>query len=169
MIFVFQLPPPQLENALNRTAALKAPLVAHASQQNIRASLPRFTWRIIFFVGYKRLKDILYKGPLFCFWSPFPPLSVFLLGYAVSRSVLAVLGLSPDSQSSSQAQTSQAHTGDTSNSEKDALAEKSKESSSASWSSRNWILQKLLLKGDIATSLPAMGPQAPESDFRSMM
>ncbi|XP_022745644.1 symplekin isoform X4 [Durio zibethinus] len=86
---LLQLPPPQLENALNRTAALKAPLVAYASQQNIRASLP--------------------------------------------RSVLAVLGLAPDSQSSSQVQTSQAlHTGDTSNSEKDAVAEKSKESSSAS-------------------------------------
>ncbi|OMO85062.1 hypothetical protein CCACVL1_10448 [Corchorus capsularis] len=86
---LLQLPPPQLENALNRIAALRAPLVEHASQQNIRASLP--------------------------------------------RSVLAVLGLAPDSQSSSQAQTSQAHTGDTSNSEKDAVAaEKSKESSSAS-------------------------------------
>ncbi|XWS43850.1 hypothetical protein CRYUN_Cryun16bG0139900 [Craigia yunnanensis] len=85
---LLQLPPPQLENALNRTAALKAPLVAHASQQNIRASLP--------------------------------------------RSILAVLGLAPDSQSSSQAQTSQVHTGDTSNSQKDAVAEKSKESSSAS-------------------------------------
>ncbi|MBA0677519.1 hypothetical protein Goari_018923 [Gossypium aridum] len=88
-LFVFQLPPPQLENALNRTAALKAPLVAHASQQNIRNSLP--------------------------------------------RSMLAVLGLAPDTQSSSQAQTSQAHTGDTSNSEKDAaVIEKSKESSTAS-------------------------------------
>ncbi|XP_007026695.2 PREDICTED: uncharacterized protein LOC18597540 [Theobroma cacao] len=86
---LLQLPPPQLENALNRTAALKAPLVAHASQQNIRTSLP--------------------------------------------RSILAVLGLSLDSQNSSQAQTSQAHTGDTSNSDKDAVAvEKSKESSSAS-------------------------------------
>lgn len=56
------------------------------------------------------------------------------------RSVLAVLGLAPDSQSTSQAQSSQAHTGDTSNSEKDAVAEKSKESSSASWSYRNlWL------------------------------
>ncbi|KAE8719448.1 PHD finger family protein [Hibiscus syriacus] len=80
---LLQLPPPQLENALNRTAALKAPLVAHASQPNIRTSLP--------------------------------------------RSILAVLGLAMESQSSSQAQTSQAHTGETSNSEKDAVAEKSKE------------------------------------------
>ncbi|XVF55087.1 hypothetical protein PTKIN_Ptkin06aG0008400 [Pterospermum kingtungense] len=85
---LLQLPPPQLENALNRTPALKAPLVAHASQPNLRASLP--------------------------------------------RSVLAVLGLAPDSQSSSQPQTSQAHTGDMSNSEKHAAGEKSKESSSAS-------------------------------------
>lgn len=37
-----QLPPAQLENALNRIAALKAPLVAHASQPDIQSSLPRF-------------------------------------------------------------------------------------------------------------------------------
>ncbi|KAM7271711.1 hypothetical protein ACFE04_030925 [Oxalis oulophora] len=39
---LLQLPPQQLENALNRSAALKAPLIAHASQPNIRSSLPRF-------------------------------------------------------------------------------------------------------------------------------
>ncbi|KAB5520010.1 hypothetical protein DKX38_024329 [Salix brachista] len=66
------LPPPQLESALNRTAALKAPLVVYASQPNIKSSLP--------------------------------------------RSVLVVLGIAPDPQTSSQAQTSQAQTGDTSNS-----------------------------------------------------
>ncbi|XP_038881528.1 uncharacterized protein LOC120073030 isoform X2 [Benincasa hispida] len=38
---LLQLPPAQLENALNKTAALKAPLVAHASQPNIRSTLPR--------------------------------------------------------------------------------------------------------------------------------
>jgi hypothetical protein len=37
-----QLPPPQLEAALNRIAALKAPLIAHASQPDIQSSLPRF-------------------------------------------------------------------------------------------------------------------------------
>ncbi|XP_012087848.1 uncharacterized protein LOC105646588 isoform X2 [Jatropha curcas] len=84
---LLQLPPPQLENALNRTAALKAPLVAHASQPNIKASLP--------------------------------------------RSIQVVLGIAPDTQTSSQAQTSQAQMGDTSTSEK-MLTEKSKESSSAS-------------------------------------
>ncbi|KAK9196112.1 hypothetical protein WN943_004240 [Citrus x changshan-huyou] len=88
---LLQLPPPQLENALNRISALKAPLVAHASQPNIRSSLP--------------------------------------------RSVLAVLGIALDTQTSSQAQTSQAQTsqgqtGDISNSEKEAVTEKSKEESS---------------------------------------
>lgn len=88
---LLQLPPPQLENALNRISALKAPLVAHASQPNIRSSLP--------------------------------------------RSVLAVLGIALDTQTSSQAQTSQVQTsqgqtGDISNSEKEAVTEKSKEESS---------------------------------------
>lgn len=44
-----------------------------------------------------------------------------------------VLGIAPDPQASSQAQTSQTQTGDASNSDKDVPAEKSKESSSASW------------------------------------
>ncbi|KAK7287499.1 hypothetical protein RIF29_00779 [Crotalaria pallida] len=38
---LLQLPPAQLEIALNRAAALKAPLVAHANQPNIQSSLPR--------------------------------------------------------------------------------------------------------------------------------
>ncbi|XP_034219881.1 uncharacterized protein LOC117631058 isoform X3 [Prunus dulcis] len=80
---LLQLPPAQLENALKRTAALKAPLVAHASQPDIRSSLP--------------------------------------------RSILVVLGIVSDSQ----AQTSQSQAGDASNSDKEAVAEKSKESSSA--------------------------------------
>lgn len=79
---LLQLPPPQLENALNRTAALKAPLVAYASQPNIKSSLP--------------------------------------------RSVLVVLGIAPDPQTSSQAQTSLAQTGDTNNSDKDVTVDNSK-------------------------------------------
>ncbi|KAE9447623.1 hypothetical protein C3L33_20463, partial [Rhododendron williamsianum] len=35
------LPPTQLENALNKMAALRAPLIAYASQPNIRSPLPR--------------------------------------------------------------------------------------------------------------------------------
>lgn len=38
---LLQLPPAQLENALKKTAALKAPLIAHANQPNIRPSVPR--------------------------------------------------------------------------------------------------------------------------------
>ncbi|KAB2621940.1 symplekin [Pyrus ussuriensis x Pyrus communis] len=38
---LLQLPSAQLENALKRTAAPKGPLVAHASQPDIRSSLPR--------------------------------------------------------------------------------------------------------------------------------
>ncbi|TKY63502.1 Symplekin protein [Spatholobus suberectus] len=38
---LLQLPPAQLENALNRIAALKAPLIAHASQPDIQSKLPR--------------------------------------------------------------------------------------------------------------------------------
>ncbi|KAJ4971323.1 hypothetical protein NE237_004422 [Protea cynaroides] len=38
---LLQLPAAQLENALNRNPTLKAPLVAHANQPNIRTSLPR--------------------------------------------------------------------------------------------------------------------------------
>ncbi|XP_061369219.1 uncharacterized protein LOC133312088 isoform X2 [Gastrolobium bilobum] len=85
---LLQLPPAQLEIALNRTPALKVPLIAHASQPDIQASLP--------------------------------------------RSVLVVLGLASDSQVSSQAQTSQTQAGETSNSDKDTVTEKSKESSTAS-------------------------------------
>ncbi|KAA8517805.1 hypothetical protein F0562_015279 [Nyssa sinensis] len=84
---LLQLPPAQLENALNRTPGLKDPLIAHANQQNIRSSLP--------------------------------------------RSVLVVLGIASDSQNASQAQTTQAQTGDTGNSDKEAVTEKSKELSSA--------------------------------------
>lgn len=40
---LLQLPSAQLENALNRTPALRAPLVNHASQPQIRSSLPRST------------------------------------------------------------------------------------------------------------------------------
>lgn len=38
----FQLPLAQLEGALNKIPALKAPLAAHANQQNLKSTLPRF-------------------------------------------------------------------------------------------------------------------------------
>jgi len=84
---LLQLPPAQLENALNRMAALKAPLIAYASQPNIRSPLP--------------------------------------------RSVLAVLGIASEPQNSRQVQSTPANTGDVGDSDKEAVPEKSKESSSA--------------------------------------
>ena len=40
---LLQLPAAQLENAINKTPALRVRLVAHASQPNIRSSFPRST------------------------------------------------------------------------------------------------------------------------------
>ncbi|RDX67389.1 Symplekin, partial [Mucuna pruriens] len=86
---LLQLPPAQLENALNRISAVKAPLIAHASQPDIQSKLP--------------------------------------------RAMLVVLGISSDSQTqTTQTQTSQTQTCETSNSDKDIVTEKSKESSTAS-------------------------------------
>ncbi|KAL1549129.1 hypothetical protein AAHA92_17267 [Salvia divinorum] len=44
---LLQLPAAQLENSLNRIPALKAPLVEHASQPNIRSTLPRSTLTVL--------------------------------------------------------------------------------------------------------------------------
>jgi len=60
MCFVFQLPPAQLENALTRTGALKAPLIAHASQPNIRSSLPRFIRKFHFFLAFCKSANIFF-------------------------------------------------------------------------------------------------------------
>ncbi|XP_059462379.1 uncharacterized protein LOC132191403 isoform X1 [Corylus avellana] len=98
---LLKLPPAQLENALTRTGALKAPLIAHASQPNIRSSLPRSV--------------------------------LVVLGIAPdsqTSSQAQTTGVAPDSQNSSQPQTSEAQTGHTSNSD-NVVTEKSKESSGA--------------------------------------
>lgn len=54
---------------------------------------------------------------------------ILIFWYFFIRSILVVLGIASDSLSSSQAQTSQSQAGDTGNSEKEAVTEKSKESS----------------------------------------
>lgn len=56
MICAYQLPAAQLENALHRSPALKAPLIAHASETNIRSSLPRFFSMLFFFIPFFFLK-----------------------------------------------------------------------------------------------------------------
>ncbi|XP_073277108.1 uncharacterized protein [Primulina huaijiensis] len=82
---LLQLPPAQLENALNRTPALKSPLVAHANQPHIRSSLP--------------------------------------------RSSLVVLGIASDAQASSQPKPTQSQSVENGNSNKEAVTDVSKESS----------------------------------------
>ncbi|XP_073134260.1 uncharacterized protein [Henckelia pumila] len=82
---LLQLPPAQLENVLNRTPALRSPLVAHANQQHIRSSLP--------------------------------------------RSSLVVLGIASDAQASNQPKPTDSQTGENGNSEKEAVTDVSKESS----------------------------------------
>lgn len=144
-----QLPPPQLENALHRIAALKAPLVAHASQLNIRSSLPRSV-KTCFLLKHKtftfvRLEKLLPTSencslPVSDFWC-----WILYVSY-IFRSVLAVLGIASDSQTSSQAQTSQGQTGDINNSEKETVTDKSKEeSSSASWHASEMIRMTVTL------------------------
>ncbi|KAL6297217.1 hypothetical protein ACE6H2_005359 [Prunus campanulata] len=44
---LLQLPPPQLESALNKYANLRGPLAAYASQPSVKASLPRPTLAIL--------------------------------------------------------------------------------------------------------------------------
>ncbi|KAB2630530.1 symplekin [Pyrus ussuriensis x Pyrus communis] len=107
---LLQLPPAQLENALKRTAALKGPLVAHASQPDIRSSLPR---SILVVLG------IVSDSPAQTSQSQ-----------AVAQTSQSQAGT--NNQSQAEAQSSQSQAGDASNSENDAVTEKPKESSSAS-------------------------------------
>ncbi|XP_072995214.1 uncharacterized protein [Typha latifolia] len=51
---LLQLPPPQLENALNRYSGLRVPLAAHVSQQNTRSSLPRQTLNLLGLIDEKQ-------------------------------------------------------------------------------------------------------------------
>ncbi|XP_024026606.1 uncharacterized protein LOC21408219 isoform X2 [Morus notabilis] len=44
---LLQLPPPQLESALNKHANLRSPLASFASQPNLRSSLPRSTLAVL--------------------------------------------------------------------------------------------------------------------------
>ncbi|MCD9558828.1 hypothetical protein HAX54_016454 [Datura stramonium] len=50
---LLQLPPPQLESALNKYANLRSPLVAFANQPNVKASLPRSAWYNLVFLMNK--------------------------------------------------------------------------------------------------------------------
>ncbi|KAL3536521.1 hypothetical protein ACH5RR_004982 [Cinchona calisaya] len=100
---LLQLPPAQLENALNRTPALRDPLIAHASQPNIRSSLPR---SVLVVLGIA--SDSQNSGPT-------KPTHV----------ETGEMGKSEHTQSS------HAYSGDTSKSDKEVVTDKSKESPDA--------------------------------------
>jgi symplekin len=117
---VCQLPAPQLENALNKNPVLKAPLVEHASQPNVRSTLPRFvSWLS------------LYKLECFPFLNAWG--SVSLVCVFLGRSSLVVLGLAEDQQQPApEAQSSQNQAAETSSSAADTTTEVTQESSAAS-------------------------------------
>ncbi|XAR62039.1 hypothetical protein NMG60_11016620 [Bertholletia excelsa] len=54
---LLQLPPPQLESALNKYANLRNPLAAYASQPSIRTSLPRSTLVILGIVNESHIQQ----------------------------------------------------------------------------------------------------------------
>lgn len=106
---LLQLPPAQLENALHRIAALKAPLIAHASQPDIQSKLPR---AILVVLGIASDSQVSSQA----------------------QTTQTQTSQTQTTQTqTSQTQTSQTQTGETSNnSDKDTATEKSKESSTAS-------------------------------------
>jgi symplekin len=124
-IVFFQLPAPQLENALSKNPILKAPLVEHATQPNVRSTLPRFSLFSLYLIPWMWCSSVN---------------SQFLL---YGRSTLVVLGLAEEQQqlpppatqqaqsSQTQAQSSQNQAAETSSSAADTT-EVTQESSAAS-------------------------------------
>ncbi|KAL3038110.1 hypothetical protein AAZX31_01G111400 [Glycine max] len=110
---LLQLPPAQLENTLNRIAALKAPLIAHASQPDIQSKLPR---AMLVVLGLASDSQVLSQAQT----------------TQTQTSQTQTSQTQTTQTQTSQTQTSQTQTGETSNSDKDTATEKSKESSTAS-------------------------------------
>lgn len=116
----FQLPAPQLENALSKNPTLKTPLAEHAEQPNIRSTLPRCS--LFTLICSKRYRSnmkcwICDVFPIFC------------------RSTLVVLGLAedqPQQPAVTQVQSSQNQAAETSSSAADTATEVTQESSGAS-------------------------------------
>ncbi|KAL3027399.1 hypothetical protein AAZX31_03G049800 [Glycine max] len=105
---LLQLPPAQLENALNRIAALKAPLIAHASQPDIQSKLPRAVLVVLGLASDSQVSS------------------------QAQTSQTQTSQTQTSQTQTTQTQTSQTQTGETSSSDKDTATEKSKESSTAS-------------------------------------
>ncbi|CAN6576151.1 unnamed protein product [Malus baccata var. baccata] len=162
---LLQLPPAQLENALKRTAALKGPLVAHASQPDIRSSLPRSILVVLGIVSDSPAQTSQSQAAAQTSQShaaaqtsqshaaaqtsqshaaaqtsqsqAVAQASQFQAEAHTSQSQAEAQtsqsqAEAQTSQSQTEAQSSQSQAGDASNSEKDAVTEKPKESSSAS-------------------------------------
>ncbi|XP_062095189.1 uncharacterized protein LOC133801071 isoform X2 [Humulus lupulus] len=120
---LLQLPPPQLENALNRTPALRAPLVAHASQMDIRSSLPRSILVVLGIVSDTQTSAQAQTSQSQAQTSQ---------SLAQTSQSQAQTSQSQAQTSHSQAQTSQSQAAETSTADKESIKEKSKESSSVS-------------------------------------
>ncbi|KAM1094925.1 hypothetical protein ACFX2B_009738 [Malus domestica] len=162
---LLQLPPAQLENALKRTAALKGPLVAHASQPDIRSSLPRSILVVLGIVSDSPAQTSQSQAAAQTSHSQAAAqtshsqataqtsqsqaaaqTSQFQAEAHTSQSQAAAQtsqfqveaqtsqsqAEAQTSQSQTEAQSSQSQAGEASNSEKEAVTEKPKESSSAS-------------------------------------
>ncbi|XP_058729093.1 uncharacterized protein LOC131601326 isoform X2 [Vicia villosa] len=145
---LLQLPPPQLEAALNKVAALKAPLIAHASQPDIQSSLPRSVLVVLGIVSDSQVSSHpaivsdsqVSSHPAIVSDSQVSSQAGIVSDSQVSSQpgivsdsqVSSQPGIVSDSQVSSQPQTSQTQTVETSNSDKDTTTEKSQEPSAAS-------------------------------------
>ncbi|TQD82394.1 hypothetical protein C1H46_032036 [Malus baccata] len=144
---LLQLPPAQLENALKRTAALKGPLVAHASQPDIRSSLPRSILVVLGIVSDSPAQTSQSQAAAQTSQSQAAAQTSQSQAVAQASQFQAEAHTSQSqaeaqtsqsqaeaqtSQSQTEAQSSQSQAGEASNSEKDAVTEKPKESSSAS-------------------------------------
>ncbi|CAJ1948460.1 unnamed protein product [Sphenostylis stenocarpa] len=113
-ILLQQLPPAQLENALNRIPALKAPLIAHASQPDIQSKLPRAMLVVLGIASDSQVSSQAAQAT------------------QTQNSQTETTQTQTSQTQTTQTQTSQTQTSETSNSDKDTVTEKSKESSTAS-------------------------------------
>ncbi|WVZ16938.1 hypothetical protein V8G54_009920 [Vigna mungo] len=120
---LLQLPPAQLENALNRISALKAPLIAHASQPDIQSKLPR---AMLVVLGIASDSQVSSQAQTTQTQTTQTQIT------QTQTSQTQTTQTQTSQTHTTQTQTSQTQTGETSNSDKDTVTEKSKESSTAS-------------------------------------
>ncbi|ESW05883.1 hypothetical protein PHAVU_010G000700 [Phaseolus vulgaris] len=120
---LLQLPPAQLENALNRISALKAPLIAHASQPDIQSKLPRAMLVVLGIASDSQVSSQAQTTQTQTSQTQTTQ---------TRTSQTQTIQTQTSQTQTTQTQTSQTQTGETCNSDKDTVTEKSKESSTAS-------------------------------------